>query len=161
MQITWDLIVLISFGLGIFYGMFFGKNKIIGILINLILSYVFVLATKEIVYDFVANLGFVSNRLATTSFGVAIVMFAIVFGLLLFKSETAGLDSGGSLSTFQAGVYGALVAGFTLVAVFSFMTETQFYGLDSNYANLVYGLKPLFLATPVAMIIASAFFNKK
>jgi len=161
MQITWDLIVLISFGLGIFYGMFFGKNKVLGILVNLMLAYLFVLATKELVYNFVSNFGFVSSRLTTSEFGVAVLLFAIVFGLLIFKSETAGLDSGGTLSTIQAGIYGALVAGFTLVALFSFMSDSQFYSLDSNFANIVYNLKALFIAGPILMMIGTAFLNKK
>ncbi len=161
MQVTWDLIVIISFGLGIFYGMFFGKNKVLGILINLLLAFLFTIAAKEIVFDFVSNLGFVSSKLATSSFGVAVFLFALVFGLLLFKSETAGLDSGGTLSTVQAGIYGALVAGFTLSAIFTFMTQTQFYSLDSNLSNLVYNLKALFQAGPIAMMIATAFLNKK
>ena len=160
MEVTWDLIILAGLAGGILYGAFFGRNKIVGIVVNLILAFAFTTVVGETVYNWVANFGFVSNQLVATQFGASTVVFALTFFLLLFKSETAGLDSAGSIDKIWGGIYGFFASGLVLSSLLSFMTETQRISLDSNFANLVHSWHSLWIAGPILLLITGSFIKR-
>lgn len=154
---TWDLFILVFFVVLTIYGMLLGKSKILGILVNLYIALVVTEVAAEVVYNFLSNFSLISANLATSLFGTKVLLLVLVTGLLVFKSETSGLDTGSSLSTIQTALYGFLTAGLILASVFMFMSSAQRSALDSNFAFLVYQYRPIWVTAPVILMIASAF----
>lgn len=161
MEITWDLFVLLVFGAFVIYGTLIGKNKILGILVNLYIALAVVMATGDLFYQFLSNFALISNNFALTEFGAKTILLVVLVGFLTIKSEVAGLDSGNSIGTVMTGIYGFLTAGIFLGAIFNFMSFSERISLESNFANLVYNFWGLFVAAPVILMIASAFTKKK
>lgn len=142
------------------YSILLGRNRIVGILVNLYISLAVVLVTGEISYNFISNFSLISSRFAVTEFAVYTILFVLVAGLLSIKSEIAGLDSGGTVPKLQAGIYGFLTAGFILSTTFSFMADSQLTSLDSNFVNLIAGTHVIWIAAPVLFMIGTAFIKK-
>lgn len=154
---TWDLFILIFFVVLTIYGMLLGKSKILGILVNIYIALAVTEVAGEIVYNFLSNFSLISTNLTASLFGTKVLLLVLVTGLLVFKSETSGLDTGTSLSTVQTALYGFLTAGLILASAFSFMSGAQRSGLDSNFALLVYQYRVIWVTAPVVLMIASAF----
>jgi hypothetical protein len=161
MQITWDLVVLVSLAVGTLYGAFMGRNKIMGILVYMYLGLAVAQACGELVYGWVANFGFISARLATSDFGVKILIFLLVALLLMFKSEISGLDSDGTLTKIEAGVLGFLAAAFALASIFTFMTEAELQGLSSNFALIIYTYRAGIIVVPVLAMVGLSFLRRR
>lgn len=161
MQITWDLVVLTSLAIGTVYGAFVGRNKIMGILVYFYLGLAVAGACGDLVYSWVANLGFVSSRFATTPFGVKTLIFLLVALLLMFKSEISGLDSDGSLTKVESGVLGFMAAAFALASVFSFMSESELQALNSNFALIVYTYRAGIIVIPVLAMVGLSFLKRR
>lgn len=157
---TWDLFVLLFAAAVVIYSILLGRNKIVGLLVNFYISLAVVLVVGETIYNWVANFGFVSARLAVTPFAVSVMTLFVLTTALSVKSEIAGLDSGGTISKLQAGIYGLLGAGLVLSAVFSFMSDANRIALDSNFVNIVSGYFVLWALAPVLMMITTAFLKK-
>lgn len=154
---TWDLFILIFFAVMTIYGMLLGKSKILGILVNIYIALAVTEVAGELVYNFLSNFSLISANLTASLFGTKVLILVLVTGLLVFKSETSGLDTGSSLSTIQTAIYGFLTAGLILASAFSFMSAAQRMGLDSNFAFWVYQYRAIWVTAPVVLMIASAF----
>lgn len=161
MQITWDLVVLVSLAVGTLYGAFMGRNKIMGILVYMYLGLAVAQVSGTLVYGWVANLGFVSARLAVTEFGVKSLIFLAVAALLMFKSEISGLDSDGTLSKVEAGILGLMASGFALASVFTFMSEAELEGLSSNFALIINNYRAGIIVLPVIAMVALSFIRRR
>lgn len=160
MQITWDLFILLVFGVFLIYGALIGKNKILGILVNLYIALAVVLVAGNFIYDFASNLQLLTNNFTVTAFGAKTLSLVIITGLLTIKSEVSGLDTGGSISQLMTALYGFLTAGLFLSAAFSFMSPSELLAVDSNFANIVYNFRAAWVAAPVAVMIISSFIKK-
>ena len=160
MQITWDLVVLVALALGTLYGAFVGRNKILGILVYFYLSLAVAEFAGGMVYGWVANLGFVSARFATTEFGVKTVIFVVITALLMFKSEISGLDSHGTLSKIETGILGFFASGFALASLFSFMSQSDIQNLNSNFSLIIYNWRTVFIVIPVLVIVGLSFLSR-
>lgn len=160
MQPTWDLFIIIIFGVFTAYGFFMGKNRILGILVNFYIALAVTMVTGELLYTFASRFALISNNLTASLFGTKVILLAVITGLLVFKSETAGLDTGSSLSKVQTGLYGFLTAGIVLSTVFSFMTGAQVMALESNFAILVGGYYPIWVGAPVLLMIGSNILKR-
>jgi hypothetical protein len=161
MTLTWDLFILLFFAVCTIYGFLIGRNKIMGILVNLYLAYVVTTVVGDKVYDVMSNFRFVSNNLATSVFGSKVLLMVVITGLLSLKSELSTLDTAGSLSKVQTGILGFLASGFVLSAAFSFMSSSELIGLNSNFALLVNNYQVVWVVAPVLVIIGLSFFNKR
>jgi len=158
--LSWDLFVLLFFAVVIIYSILLGRNKIVGLLVNFYISLAVVLAAGETIYGWVANLGFVSARLAVTPFSVSVITLFVLTTILSIKSEIAGLDSGGTISKMQAGIYGFLAAGLVLSTAFHFMSDASRIALDSNFVNIVAGYFVIWVIAPIILMIATSFIKK-
>lgn len=161
MEITWDLFVLLVFGIFIIYGALISKNRILGVLINLYIAVAATLLAGDTIYVLASNSDFITGNFTVTEFSVKTVTLVVLAGLLTIKSELSDLDSGNSLSKTLAGVYGFLTAGLFLSAVFNFMSPTELVNLDSNFALIVTNFTAGFAVAPVALMIATAFTKRK
>jgi len=161
MNISWDLFVLLVFGALTIYGALIGKNKILGILVNLYIALAVVLISGDMIYSFASNFSLISNNFAVTEFGVKTIALVTITGLLTIKSEVSGLDSGDSIGTLMTGAYGLLAAGLFLSAAFSFMSFSERLALDSNFVNLVYNFRAIFAFAPALLMIGSAFIRRR
>lgn len=159
MQFTWDLFIILFFAVFTIYGMLLGRNKILGILINIYVSLTVVAVIGQPVHDFLSNFRLISANLSTSMFGTKILLLVILVGLLTLKSEIAGADSGG-LSTIETGIYGFFTAGVLLSSALSFMNSAELVGLGSNLAGTVASYYPVFIAGPILFIIGSAFIKR-
>jgi hypothetical protein len=157
---SWDLFVLTFFAVVMIYSVFMGRNKIVGLLVNFYISLAVVLVAGETIYNMVANLGFVSSRLAVTQFAVEIITLVVLTATLSIKSEIAGLDSGGTISKLQAGFYGFLASGLALSTAFHFMSDANRIALDSNFVNLVASYFVVWAVAPILLMIGSSFIKK-
>lgn len=157
---SWDLFVLSVFAIVTIYSIFMGRNKIVGLLVNFYISLAVVLVAGEIIYDQVANLGFISSRFAVTQFAVEIISLVVLTAVLSIKSEIAGLDSGGTISKLQAGIYGFLGAGLVLSTAFHFMTDASRIALDSNFVNIVASYFVIWVVAPILLMVATPFVKK-
>jgi hypothetical protein len=160
MEPTWDLFIIITLSAFTVYGLLIGKRKILGILVNLYIALLVTMVAGELVYGWVSNFAIISNNLTASLFGTRVLMFAIITGLLIFKSETSGLDTGSSLSKVQTGLYGFLGGALALASIFSFMTETQLVGLDSNFALIIFGYFSVWVLAPVILMIGSSWLKR-
>jgi hypothetical protein len=159
-NLSWDLFVLLTVAIITVYSVLMGRNRIVGILVNVYVALAVTLVAGGALYDLASNFTIISNRFTVTEFATNTILLVIVAGLLSIKSEIAGLDSGGSVSKLQAGIYGFFTAGVVLSSVFSFMTSSQLTALESNFANLIVSFQILFVVTPVVFMIGSAFIKK-
>lgn len=160
MQITWDLFILLIFGVFVIYGALIGKNKILGILVNLYIALAVVIVAGDIIYDLASNFQLLTNNFTITEFGAKTLALVIITGLLTIKSEVSGLDTGGSISQLMTALYGFLTAGLFLSAAFSFMSPSELLAVDSNFANIVYNWRAAWVTAPVAVMIISSFIKK-
>jgi hypothetical protein len=160
MQITWDLFILLVFGVFVIYGALIGKNKILGILVNLYIALAVVLVAGDLIYDFASNFQLLTNNFTITEFGTKTITMVIIAGILTIKSEVSGLDSGDSLSTIMTALYGLLAAGLFLSSAFSFMSPSEMLAVDSNFANIVYNFRAAWGLAPVALKISGSFIRK-
>lgn len=161
MELTWDLFILLFFAVCTIYGFLIGRNKIMGILVNLYVSFVVAVVAGDWVHLLLSNFKFVSNNLATSPFGSKVLLMVVITGLLTLKSELSGLDSGGSLSKVQTGILGFLTAGFALSSALSFMSNAEMMGLNSNFALIVSNYQIAWVVAPVLLMIGLTFFNKR
>jgi hypothetical protein len=160
MQLTWDLFILLVFGVFVIYGALIGKNKILGILVNLYVALAVVLVAGEYIYDFASSLQLLTNNFTVTEFGAKTLSLVIITGLLTIKSEVSGLDSGGSISPLMTAVYGFLTAGLFLSSAFNFMSPSELLAVDSNFANLVYNFRAAWVAAPVLLMVTGSFIKR-
>ncbi|MDD3480927.1 MAG: hypothetical protein PHW75_01725 [Patescibacteria group bacterium] len=161
MNISWDLFVLLVFGAFTVYGALIGRNKILGILVNLYIALAVVLLAGDVIYSFASNFSLITNNFVVTEFGAKTISLVVITGLLTIKSEVSGLDSGNSIGTVMTAVYGFLTAGLFLAAAFSFMSLTERIALDSNFANMVYNFRALFALAPVTLMIVTSFTRRR
>lgn len=159
MQFTWDLFIILFFAVFVIYGMLLGRNKILGILVNIFVALTVVTVIGEPVHDFMSHFQLISANLSTSMFGTKILLMVILVGLLTLKSEIAGADSG-SLSTIETGIYGFFTAGVLLSSALSFMSYPELVGLNSTLASTVVSYYPLWIVTPILFIIGSAFVKR-
>ncbi len=160
MTLSWDLFVLLFTGIIVVYSILLGRNRIVGILINIYISLAVTLVVGDAVYNLVSNFTIISNRFSVTEFAVKTIFLVTVTALLSIKSEIAGLDSGGSVSKIQAGIYGFLTSGFILSTIFSFMADSQIIALDSNFVNLIVSFYMVLVVAPILFMIGTAFTKK-
>lgn len=160
MQITWDLFILLIFGVFLIYGALIGKNKILGILVNLYIALAVVLVAGDWIYDLASSLQLITNNITVTEFGAKTLSLVVIAGILTIKSEVSGLDSDGSISQLMTALYGFLTAGLFLSMAFSFMSPSELLAVDSNFANIVYNFRAAWVAAPVALMVAGSFIRK-
>ncbi|MDD3679067.1 MAG: hypothetical protein PHT36_02385 [Patescibacteria group bacterium] len=161
MQLTWDLIVLATFGAFIIYGGLISRNRILGVLVNLYIAIAATVFAGDLVYDFASNFSLISANLTITEFGTKTLLMILITGLLTIKSELSDLDSGDSLSKLMGGIYGFLTAGLFLAALFGFMSYTELANLDSNFALIVTNFTAAFALVPALIMIGSSFMKRK
>lgn len=160
MEITWDVFILLVFGAFVIYGALIGKRKILGILVNLYIALAVVLVAGDLIYNFASNFQLITNNFAVTEFGAKTITLVLITGILTIKSEVSGLDSGDSLSTIMTAVYGFLAAGLFLSAAFSFMGPSELLAVDSNFANIVYNFRAVWVLAPVALMVGGSFLRR-
>lgn len=160
MTITLDLFILIAMAFGTAYGLFFGRNRILGILVNLYIAFAVTSVAGSWVFDVLSNFRIISANLTTSEFGTKVLLLILIAAILTLKSELSGLDTGSSLSKFQTGIMGFFTAGFALSASFSFMSGSELAGLNSNFALLIANYQIIWVLVPVVLIIVLPFFNK-
>lgn len=160
MQITWDLFILLVFGVFVIYGALIGKNKILGILVNLYVALAVVLVAGDLIYDFASNFQLLTNNFTITEFGAKTLSLVIITGILTIKSEVSGLDTEGNIPQLMTALYGFLAAGLFLSSAFAFMSPSELLAVDSNFANVVYNFRAAWVAAPVALMIASGFIKR-
>lgn len=160
MTITWDLFILLFFGGTIAYSLFLGRSRILGILVNLYVAFTVTTIAGDWIYGLLSNFSIVSSNLATSQFGMKVLLLAVITAALSLKSELSGLDTGASLSKIHTGIIGFLTAGFALSSVFSFMSSAELSGVDSNFALLIANYQVLWVLAPVVMLIGISFFHK-
>lgn len=160
MEITWDLFIILVFGVFVIYGALIGRNKILGILVNLYIALAVILVAGDFIYDFASNFQLITNSVIVTEFGTKTLAMVLITGILTIKSEVSGLDSGNSLSKIMTALYGFLAAGLFLSAAFYFMSPSELLAVDSNFANIVYNLRAAWVLAPVALIIGGSFIKR-
>lgn len=160
MTLSWDLFVLLFISIVVVYSVLLGRNRIVGILVNTYIALTVTLVTGDMVYNFFSSLSIISNRFSITEFAVKTIFLVALTGILSIKSEIAGLDSGGTVSKLQAGVYGFLASCFILSTVFSFMTTSQVIALDSNFVNIISSYYVVFVVAPIGFMVGTSFVKK-
>lgn len=160
MQITWDIFIMLVFGVFVIYGALIGKNRILGILVNLYIALAVILVAGDLIYDLASNLQLLTNNFTVTEFGAKTLSMVLITGILTIKSEVSGLDSGDSLSTVMTALYGFLAAGLFLSAAFAFMSPSELLAVDSNFANIVYNFRAAWVLAPIALMFGGSFIKR-
>lgn len=162
MTITWDLFILLFFGVATIYGALLGRNRILGILVNSYIGLAVAEVLGEWVYNLISGVNFISANLITGVFGAKILVMVIIVAALTLKSELSGVEGYG-FSKVQGGIYGFLTAGLLLSTASFFMTESEriSFFAESNFANLVFAYHGLWILAPVAVMIGSTFIKGK
>jgi hypothetical protein len=159
MQITWDLFILFFFFILTVYGMLIGKNKIVGILVNIYVALAVVFVFGDQFHSLISNFSIISNNLASSAFGAKMILLVVLAALLTVKSELSGLENS-SISKVQGGIYGFLTSGVLLSAAFSFMSNAERVSLNSNFALLVFSYQYIWILAGVLMMIVGGFIRR-
>jgi len=162
MSFTWNLFILAFFAVFTVYGLLLGRNRILGILINLYPGLVVAEVAGETVHNFLSHFRVISNNLATSLFGTKLLLLILVTFLLTIKGEHSKSEVSGMLSSFQTALYGFLTAGLLLSSALSFMSESEKLSLfsNSNLANLIASYQIVWIVAPILCMIGTGFLKK-
>lgn len=162
MSFTWNLFILAFFAVFTVYGLLLGRNRILGILINIYPGLVVAEVAGETVHNFLSSFRIISNNLVTSLFGTKILLLVLVTFLLTIKSEHSKSEVSGMLSSFQTALYGFLTAGLLLSSTFSFMGESEKVTLfsSSNLASIIANYHVVWIVAPILIMIGAGFIKK-
>lgn len=139
---TWDLFIIVFFGLVITYSFIIGKHEAIKVIIS---TYIAILAVEGIGNiierlsgDSLPMLNMVGLALDSTILtAVKLVLFV---ALIIFIAVRGGLevgytkDPGGFINVILTAVFGMATAGLLLITLFIFVADVQI--LDPNIENI-------------------------
>ena len=130
---TWDLFIVVFFGLVITYSFIIGKNEAVKIIIS---SYIAILAVEGIANiitrisgDSTPLLNVMGLNVDTTMLtAVKIIVFIV---LIIFIAVRSGIeidytkDPGGPVNVLLTALFGFATAGLLLISLFIFVTEVS------------------------------------
>lgn len=179
---TWDLFIIVFFGLVITYSFIIGKHEAVKIIIS---TYIAILAVEGI--------GNVIERLTGDSrpllnvIGINVdtdiltaIKLVLFIALIIFIAVRSGLEieygkeHGSATNVFLTGLFGCATAGLLLVSLFVFVTDLSILDPNITQEELVAGLmqksklmqvmiknQDLWFSMPALLLIAVGFLSNE
>lgn len=139
---TWDLFIVVFFGLVITYSFIIGKHEAVKLIVS---TYIAILAVEGI-SNIIERLSGESTPLLNIM-GLSIdtdiltaIKLVVFIALIIFIAVRSGLvidyskDPGGMVNVLLTGIFGFATAGLLLISLFIFVTDVAL--LDPNIENL-------------------------
>lgn len=139
---TWDLFIVVFFGLVITYSFIIGKHEAVKIIIS---TYIAILAVEGIANIIERVTGDTTPLLNVMGLQVdtdvlTAVKLVVFIALIIFIAVRSGLeidyskDPGGPVNVLLTGIFGFATAGLLLISLFIFVTDVAL--LDPNIEKL-------------------------
>jgi len=155
----WDILIALTFILGVAYGFILKREKVITILSSIYIAIVMTTSFTEYVFQFfqgnkvIANSVFIKGNMSTGT--VAIVLFLLVIFFVSGAINTASSRSGDT-SVIEVIVYMALSMALIISSILGFLPEATRTTImsTSRVASIVYNMRTLWIiAPPISLVI--------
>lgn len=156
---SWDILIALTFILGVAYGFILKREKVITILSSIYIAIVMTTSFTEYIFQFfqgnkvIANSVFIKGNMSTGT--VAIVLFLLVIFFVSGAINTASSRSGDT-SAIEVIVYMALSMALIISSILGFLPEATRTAMmsTSRVASIVYGMRTLWIiAPPISLVI--------
>ncbi len=153
---SWDLVITLSFVIGITYGFIMLRDKVLVTLLSLYAANVIATSLAEPVQKFfngdVALLNKIWVQSSASPFTIKLVIFGAVLVIIGAKGGLAGRRSG--FSMFELAAYSFFNVCIALASIFSFMTPDQLKGFTetSHFARLIIDHRLVWFVAPLVIL---------
>jgi len=172
MSPSWDLFIIIFFIIAVVFGIAMGRERsmvgIIAAYMGLVVSNVWGNAIYNMIGGGVgAQVGTAISFSATTSpFFIKAGIFVLILVMLIIKGDflkRAITSHAGVGSILASGLYSFLNAGIIIIALVSFLGDSQRTDLltQSHFINLIQQYQVWWMTLPVALMIILGFKEKE
>lgn len=155
---SWDLVITLTFVIGITYGFIMLRDKVMVALLSLFAGNVVANLLAEPIQKFFNGDVAILNRLwvesSASPFMIKLALFGAVILIVGAKGGLGGRRGGYSL--FELGAYSFLTVCLAISTVFSFMAPEQLAGFTeaSKFARLIVEHKNLWFIAPFVIMAA-------
>lgn len=162
---SWDIIIALTFVLGVAYGFILKREKVITILSSIYIAIVMSTSFTEYVFQFfqgnkvIANQIWVKGNMSSSTVAIALFLLVIFF---VSGAINASSTKSGDTSVFEVIVYMALSMALIISTILGFLPETTRTIMleTSKIGSLVYGLRTLWvIAPPISLVLLN--FRRK
>ncbi|MCX6810181.1 MAG: hypothetical protein NTY30_00365 [Candidatus Berkelbacteria bacterium] len=156
---SWDILIALTFVLGVAYGFILKREKVITILSSIYIAIVMATSFTEYVFQFfqgnkvIANSVFIKGNMSSGTVAIALFLLVIFF---VSGAINASSSRSGDTSVFEVIVYMALSMALIISTILGFLPEATREMIigTSKVASIVYGMRTLWIiAPPISLVI--------